>query len=542
MRHASRSASLLSFALVLASPAFAASSDVPTLFATWGTYGSGLLQFDHPHGLAVDHEGFVYVADQGNNRVQKLTSDGRLVLTFGAPIADPADEDEDNPYPPYLYHPVGVAIGPDGVVYVSEHQHHRVSRWTKTGTYLGAFGLNGTPGDLAHPVDIAIDGRAGHVYVANSSRSRIDKFTLAGAHVQSIGEDRVENPYALALDGQGNLYTSDYHSNRIVKLTTSGQYVTEWRAPAAKPLDAVRQMVVDPEGNLYACDANGDRVVKFTTEGGYLGEFPIPLIMEDKPHTYPAGIGMDRSGANVYVTTWGSGRVHHFRFGNQPPDCAGARAKETTIWPPNHRLVPVEIEGITDPDGDSIAVRVTAIVQDEPVFSSGGRLCPDAMIDDAGMAQVRAERETGSNANGRVYRVRFEAMDGRGGRSEGEIQLCVPAHGRGSECVADTASFNSLESCRGRVLELDALPSELGLGGIERNGELVTIEYRLPATADVELSVFDVAGRRLTTLERSVQAAGVHRAEWNARGVSRGVYFCRLRSDDRVLARTIVMP
>src|SRR5262245_15084632 len=99
---------------------------------------------------------------------------------------------------------------------------------------------------------------------------------------------------------------------------------------------------------------------------------------------------------------------------NHPPDCSAATGSVTSIWPPDHRYEPVSIEGVTDPDGDSLTITVTGITQDElPNARGGGNTCPDAQIV-GGRASVRAERSgaAGGTGNGRVYGIQFTANDG----------------------------------------------------------------------------------------------------------------------------------
>ncbi len=58
----------------------------------------------------------------------------------------------------------------------------------------------------------------------------------------------------------------------------------------------------------------------------------------------------------------------------------------------------------------------------------------------------------------------------------------------------------------------------------------VSVEFRLARPADVSLVVYNVAGRRVATLDRSTRGAGVQRITWDARGVSLGVYLCQIEA------------
>src|SRR5438128_7577145 len=79
--------------------------------------------------------------------------------------------------------------------------------------------------------------------------------------------------------------------------------------------------------------------------------------------------------------------------GNLPPDCSAAATSPAVLWPPNHRFVNVSVVGVTDPDGDPVAVTITGITQDEPLNARGeGNTCPDASGVGSPIASLRAER------------------------------------------------------------------------------------------------------------------------------------------------------
>jgi hypothetical protein len=96
----------------------------------------------------------------------------------------------------------------------------------------------------------------------------------------------------------------------------------------------------------------------------------------------------------------------------------------TFIWPPDKSFVPVNILGITDPDGDAITIKILSIFQDEAV--GHGSNSPDGMGIGTSTAYVRAERD--GNGNGRVYHVTFMALDGKGGSCTRELRLPVVDH------------------------------------------------------------------------------------------------------------------
>ena len=128
---------------------------------------------------------------------------------------------------------------------------------------------------------------------------------------------------------------------------------------------------------------------------------------------------------------------------NQPPNCGGVFPSVVTIWPPNHDMVNVTIEGVTDPDGDPVTINIDQIKQDEPTDGTGdGHTCPDGAGIGTSTAQVRAERS--AQGNGRVYTIYFTASDGAGGSCQGSVTVCVPKSRIGS-CTNGRANFDSTQ-------------------------------------------------------------------------------------------------
>ena len=120
---------------------------------------------------------------------------------------------------------------------------------------------------------------------------------------------------------------------------------------------------------------------------------------------------------------------------NQPPDVTDAYPSIDCLWPPNHKFVDITIEGVTDPDNDSVTITITNITSDEPTASikgaGGDKHAPDASGVGTDTASLRAERS--GTGNGRVYEITFVASDGIA-ETEGNVTVCVPHDYRG-KCV-----------------------------------------------------------------------------------------------------------
>jgi hypothetical protein len=149
-----------------------------------------------------------------------------------------------------------------------------------------------------------------------------------------------------------------------------------------------------------------------------------------------------------------SGSAYIYRFHH--PNCSAAAPSIAELWPANHKMVDVEILGVTDPDGDPVSITITGITQDEPVDDAGdGNFEPDGAIVGTSTAQVRAERQggkskgkgkgKGGSGNGRVYEISFVASDGKGGECAASVTVCVPHdQGKGSVCVDDGQFYDAI--------------------------------------------------------------------------------------------------
>lgn len=128
---------------------------------------------------------------------------------------------------------------------------------------------------------------------------------------------------------------------------------------------------------------------------------------------------------------------------NRPPVCSQAAPSMALLWPPNHKLETINILGVTDPDNDTVSIRITAITQDEPVNGLGdGDTAPDGFVVGGGQAQLRAERS--GSGNGRVYAIAFTADDGKGGSCSGKVAVGAPHDmGKGKVAVDDGQHYDS---------------------------------------------------------------------------------------------------
>lgn len=135
----------------------------------WGTKGSGPGQFDLPHGIALDRQVRVFVADRSNARIQVFDTQGRFITEWKSEA---------------LGRPYAVAIGANAKVYVIDGgdqpqeppDRSRALRLTMSGTIETIFGRFGNyDGQFRLGHDIAV-GNDGAVYVVDAWGMRVQKF------------------------------------------------------------------------------------------------------------------------------------------------------------------------------------------------------------------------------------------------------------------------------------------------------------------------------------------------------------------------------
>jgi len=131
---------------------------------------------------------------------------------------------------------------------------------------------------------------------------------------------------------------------------------------------------------------------------------------------------------------------------NLPPVCSGATPSIATLWPPNHTLRSVTINGVTDPDpGDTVTINVTSVTQDEPTNGLGDGDTPvDAKVTpNSNVVRLRAERS--GKGDGRVYVINFTATDSHGATCTGSVAVTV-VHDQqpGNAAINSGQTYNSL--------------------------------------------------------------------------------------------------
>jgi sugar lactone lactonase YvrE len=234
-------------------------------------------QFNTPSGIAIDKKGNVIIADTSNNRIRKLSADGRTVTTIagsgavGFKDGAAAEAEFDGP--------MGVAVDKRGNIFVADAYNDCIRKISDDGevtTFAGGGSTgyaDGAPASALFdtPSGIFTD-RVGNIYVADTGNDAIRKITseevvstIAGGPDGEVGPGQLNlsQPVGIVISHDGFVFISDQGKGRIVRVSPDGAasvyvgkgtgfsdgvgYEARFNAPGG--------IAIDREGNLYVADS-----------------------------------------------------------------------------------------------------------------------------------------------------------------------------------------------------------------------------------------------------------------------------------------------
>jgi sugar lactone lactonase YvrE len=276
------------------------SGSVTTLAGLAGTIGyedgvGSAARFERPSGLAVDREGYVFVADSFNSTL-RLVSPGGVVTTFAGSSGREGSSDGTGAAARFS-EVVGVAVDSEGTIYAVDRDNHTIREITPGGSVTTLAGMAGQPGSsdgtgpaarFNLPRGVAVDD-AGVVYVADRHNHTIRRIspdgvvtTLAGTAGESGSADgsgsgaRFDLPNGITVDSSGDLFVVDYGNDTIRRITPDGE-VTTFAGLAGAPgstdgvgaaarFDRPRGISIDGDDNLYVADYGNNTIRKVTPD------------------------------------------------------------------------------------------------------------------------------------------------------------------------------------------------------------------------------------------------------------------------------------
>jgi YYY domain-containing protein len=178
--------------------------------------------------------------------------------------------------PGQLSQPRGVAVDADGNIYVADFGNDRVQKFDPQLQFLKAWGERGDlPNQFKQPGAIAV-GPDGLVYVADTWNQRVQVFTADGEYKREWS-DKYYGPRGIAAAPSGAIYLSDTGNHRVRKFTPDGVEQTSWGGLGKEPGQFTEPVgiAVDHDGSVYVVDNGNARIQIFDPDGKLLGSFPV---------------------------------------------------------------------------------------------------------------------------------------------------------------------------------------------------------------------------------------------------------------------------
>ena len=224
------------------------------LVRKFGTYGTVNGKFSNPHGVAFDDDNHLYVTDNSNHRVQKFDINGTYLLKFGTRGTGNGQ----------LGSPLGITIH-NGKVYVAENGGNRISVFHCDGQFSHIIGS----GHLHNPWYVAVSN--GQLLVADWGHKCISIFTLDGKYAgkydtRGTGREQLNCPCGIAPDMYGFIFVSEYSKDCISIFNKYGVFIHSFGSKGSGhgQFSGPQGIAISPTGDIYVCEDN-KRIQIFST-------------------------------------------------------------------------------------------------------------------------------------------------------------------------------------------------------------------------------------------------------------------------------------
>ncbi len=247
---------------------------VPLSPQSFGRPSKVISSFD-PNGATVDNRGRMVVIESNGHSVSVLTTEGEKGKGFGT--AGSGDGQ--------LHDAFGVTVDTDDNIYVADCGNNRVQKFDSQGVFISKVGTSGSGSlQFSRPVDICFNHHDNHLYVVDSNNHRIQVLSTKLEHKRSIGSkgiksEQLKNPRCIAFDSANNLYVSDHSNNCVKVFTTEGKFLRSFAQKShSDKLKHPYGIAIDSNDTVYVSE-NGPNlygphyVSVFKSEGAYITTF-----------------------------------------------------------------------------------------------------------------------------------------------------------------------------------------------------------------------------------------------------------------------------
>lgn len=267
------------------------------------------LMMRKPQAVAVDSSGRIYVADTIHGAVIVVDKVAKNFWLFGR-------EGQGK-----LSVPVDIAVdGERGRIYVSDSKNKVVNIYDMNGFFLMNITGGGPEGSFERPTGLAIDKKLRRLYVADTLKHKFFVFSLDGKYISTIGsrggEDGQFNyPIYVAINSKNEVYIVDSGNFRVQAFDSEGKFIRKFGRIGDCVIDCFARpkgIAIDSEDHVYVSDAAFNNFRLFNPDGqmlmdvGHAGRGPGEF-------RNPAGISIDQQD-RIYVVDQLNFRVQVFQY------------------------------------------------------------------------------------------------------------------------------------------------------------------------------------------------------------------------------------
>ena len=399
-------------------------------------------------GVARDKQGRLLILDSVNRSLRRVDLNGTISTIAGNGLSSNGGDNKPATGANFG-NPAGIAVDSQGNIYLADLTYNRIRRIGTDGVISHFAGdMNGAPGStgdfgsaasarLRQPKGLAVDA-SDNLYITDSGNQRIRRIdaltkvitTVAGNGAAGFNGSgalattlSLNNPAAVALDGQNNLYIADTDNQRVWRVDAASQSMAvlagtgvggfsgDDNPSTAAQLNNPNGVAADSAGNVFIADQNNHRIRRISKSTGKIrtvaGTVGSGFSGDGGPATQamlngPVAIACDEMGNNVFVADSGNLRVRKLSTGQAAPN--------------NTPLITSPLGDQTIVKGQTLDIQLTASDQDnDPVTFTLVNTPAFASIINANPAQRTATLHLAPAATGVFSGNQVKADDGKGG-------------------------------------------------------------------------------------------------------------------------------
>lgn len=306
-------------------------------------------RFEQTSHMSLDTDGNLYIADTNNHRIRRVDPSGTITTVAGT--GEAVSGCQQLPESPRLFGPTAVLKDRDGSLIIADQRNNRIRRMSATGALTTLVGNNlhqfyipGVPG-TASPIDwptaLALDGN-GNLYFTEIHSNRIGALNRETGRLSTVVDltAGLNKPAGIAFDRSGALLIADTGNHRVRRLTggvlttIAGRGRAEFcgdNGPAADAcLNAPMDVKADALGNIYIADTGNHRIRRIDPTGAIT---TVAGTGEPGALNFPSSLAIDARN-DLFVVDWQNYLIRKITFGAAPAVADGGIVNAASFTAP----------------------------------------------------------------------------------------------------------------------------------------------------------------------------------------------------------------